>query len=57
MTREIRHGASRPDPHETSVSQVNRNVTGRVGLGHEVFEIVVVVAASATMQSVVTGQP
>ena len=33
------------------------NVAGLVGSGHEVFEIVVVVAASATMQSVVTGQP
>ena len=39
LTREIRHGASRPDPHETSVSRVNRNVTGRVRLGQEMFEI------------------
>ena len=31
LTREIRHGPSRPDPHETRVSGVNRSVAGRVG--------------------------
>ena len=30
LTREIRHGASRPDPHGTRVSRVNRNAAGRV---------------------------
>ena len=39
MTREIRHGASRPDPHETRVSRVNRNAAGRVGSGQELFKI------------------
>ena len=33
LTREIRHGTSRPDPQENRVSQVNRNVAGRVGSG------------------------
>ena len=37
LAREIRHGASRPDPHETRVSRVSRNVTGRAGSGQEVF--------------------
>ena len=31
MTRDIRHGASRPDPHEIRVSRVNRKVAGRFG--------------------------
>ena len=39
LTREIRHGASRPDPNEIRVSRVNRHVSGRVGLSPEVFEI------------------
>ena len=39
LTREIRHGASRPDPHETRVSRVNRNAAGRVGSGQELFKI------------------
>ena len=39
LTREIRHGPSRPDPHETRVSGVNRSVAGRVGSRQEVFEI------------------
>ena len=33
--REIRHGASRPDPHETRDSRVSRNVASRVGSGQE----------------------
>ena len=37
-TREIRHGAGRPNPHETRVSRVNRNAAGRVGSGQEVFK-------------------
>ena len=39
LTREVRHGASRPDPHEICVSRVNRNVADRVGSGQQVFKI------------------
>ena len=38
LTRETRHGVSRPDPLGTRVSRVNRNATGRVGSGQEVLE-------------------
>ena len=33
LIREISHGASRHDPHETRISRANRNVSGRVGFG------------------------
>ena len=33
LTREKFHESSRPDPHETRISRVNRIVTGRVGSG------------------------
>ena len=33
LTREICHGPSRPDPHETRTSRVTRSVAGRVGSG------------------------
>ena len=39
LIREIRHGASRPDPHGTRVSWVNRNEADRIGSGQEVSEI------------------
>ena len=33
LTREIRHGSSRPDPHEIRTSRVTRSVASRVGSG------------------------
>ena len=39
LTREIYHGSSRPDPHETRASRVTRSVSGRVGSGQQALKI------------------
>ena len=38
LIREMYHGCSRPDPHETRTSLVTRSVAGRVGLGQQAFK-------------------
>ena len=38
LTREIYHGSSRPDPHETLTSRVTRSVAGRVMSGQQAFK-------------------